>query len=499
MIRTFVLLAAVGSLARATTPDGNANSECCVELLAESSLQGKVFLPESSTYDARLADYYSKNAALAPSCMVLPTSTANVATIAATIYKNQCQFGIRSGGHSAHANSNSVDKGVTIDFGYMNTTTYNAGDDSVVIPAGSTWGQVYETLDPYGVSVAGGRASPVGVGGFTTGGGYSFHANAAGWACDTVRNWEIVLANGTVINANARENADLWRAQKGASGNFGFVTNVEFDIQPTNKVWGGFIFYPAARATALFQAYVDFVKDMDKKPNSQALLGILGNETPNVQYLAPISENTGTADRAAFEGFFSIPNATSSVKDHTYADIAPLVVALTHPGWYSNWIVELYASNVEMLSFINEAFINALAKMRATVPNRGFSFLVELQPVTQSIVAHGAARGGNVLGLERAVASGPALMCMLSLTVETAELQDALLPLARELHAEIVDFADERGFNRQWRYAPYAWGEQDPLADYGAENIALIKAAADKYDPAGVFQSLRASGFKIPA
>lgn len=62
-------------------------------------------------------------------------------------------------------------------------------------------------------------------------------------------------------------------------------------------------------------------------------MGIIGDETPNVQYLAPISENTGTADRTPFEGFFSVPNATSSVKDHTYADIAPLVVPLTHPGW----------------------------------------------------------------------------------------------------------------------------------------------------------------------
>lgn len=112
--------------------------------------------------------------------------------------------------------------------GYMNTTTYTPGADSVITPTGSTWGQVYETLDPFGVSVAGGRASPVGVGGFTTGGGYSYHANAAGWACDTVRNFEIVLANGTVINANAQENEDLWHAQKGASGNFGFVTNIEF-------------------------------------------------------------------------------------------------------------------------------------------------------------------------------------------------------------------------------------------------------------------------------
>lgn len=56
---------------------------------------------------------------------------------------------------------------------------------------------------------------------------YSFHSNLKGFACDSVVNFEIVLANGTIINANANENADLWKAQKGGSGNFGFVTRID--------------------------------------------------------------------------------------------------------------------------------------------------------------------------------------------------------------------------------------------------------------------------------
>lgn len=45
-----------------------------------------------------------------------------------------------------------------------------------------------------------------------------------------VENWEIVLANGTVVNANANENADLWKAQKGGSGNLGFVTRIDQSV-----------------------------------------------------------------------------------------------------------------------------------------------------------------------------------------------------------------------------------------------------------------------------
>lgn len=56
---------------------------------------------------------------------------------------------------------------------------------------------------------------------------YSFHTNAHGFACDTVTNFEIVLANGTVVNANSTSNPDLFKAQKGGSGNLGFVTRID--------------------------------------------------------------------------------------------------------------------------------------------------------------------------------------------------------------------------------------------------------------------------------
>lgn len=57
--------------------------------------------------------------------------------------------------------------------GYMNTTTYNPETKIASIQPGSNWGQVYKTLDEYGVTTVGARGDVVGVGGFTTGGGVS--------------------------------------------------------------------------------------------------------------------------------------------------------------------------------------------------------------------------------------------------------------------------------------------------------------------------------------
>lgn len=164
----------------------------------------------------------------------------------------------------------------------------------------------------------------------------------------------------------------------------------------------------------------------------------------------------------------------------------------------SSWIVEMYSSDIRVLKFIDEALLRATAKMRASAPGSVFQVLLELQPVTQSMVQHSAANGGNVLGLERVVADGPAVMFLIALTVDTAANQDIILPLALEFREEVNAFATALGLNKDWKYAPYAFSDQSPLSHYGDENLALIRDVSKKFDPRGDFQTLRRSGFKIP-
>ncbi len=51
---------------------------------------------------------------------------------------------------------------------------------------------------------------------FYSGGGFGYVSRAYGLACDTIAEVEVVLADGTVINANANNNSDLlWASQGG--------------------------------------------------------------------------------------------------------------------------------------------------------------------------------------------------------------------------------------------------------------------------------------------
>ncbi len=92
----------------------------CSVLAHHETLQGKVLMPDTAGYNARLKTYYSANAAQHAWCMVLPESTHDVQAVARIISKHGCSFGIKAGAHSAWKGSNGVEQGITVDFGMLN-------------------------------------------------------------------------------------------------------------------------------------------------------------------------------------------------------------------------------------------------------------------------------------------------------------------------------------------------------------------------------------------
>lgn len=82
-------------------------------------------------------------------------------------------------------------------------------------------GDVYGTLDPFNLTAVGGRILGIGVGGSILGSGLSYLTDLYGLACDNVVNFEVVLADGSLVNANNTSNTDLFWALKGGINNFG--------------------------------------------------------------------------------------------------------------------------------------------------------------------------------------------------------------------------------------------------------------------------------------
>lgn len=90
---------------------------------------------------------------------------------------------MRSGGHSPNPGFSSIAKpGVLIDLSGLDGISVSDDKETVSIGPGQRWGNVYDALDPYGVSVIGARIPNVGVGGLLLGGKSGVPCMKRGWA-----------------------------------------------------------------------------------------------------------------------------------------------------------------------------------------------------------------------------------------------------------------------------------------------------------------------------
>ncbi|KAH7037037.1 FAD binding domain-containing protein [Microdochium trichocladiopsis] len=476
------------------------SNACCNALSKHPSLAGKVAYPDTALYSTRLDSYWSSSAALAPWCMVLPTATDEVSAVASVLSTNQCPFGIRSGGHSQWAGASSVQDGVTIDLGFFNSTTFDADRQVASIRPGSRWQGAYDTLEPFGVSVPGGRAGIVGVAGFTLGGGYSYYFNSLGFAADNVVNYEAVLADGQVVNASADENADLWHALKGSSGNLGLVTRFDIRTIPSIAIWGGLTTYELGSIDAVWQAFANFADNVDADPASQSIVyTIFVGGQFIVQSLLTNHDALDTA--AAFAEFRTVPATGTTATVRTIADLANELSGGQPIGIHADWFVTQFKTDVRIMKFVAEQHTAMIETLQTLIsPDAQLQTLCQFQPVSPSAVAKGKESGGNVMGLDAVVPDGKATtMFLFTAQVVTPEDEPTIIAHALDFIDKIDEFSKSLGQFIDWKFLNYAYKTQNPIASYGAQDVGLIKAAAAKYDPKGVFQKLRHSGFKIPA
>lgn len=259
-----------------------AASKEVVEALKNQGLGHLVCDAESPLYQERVKSYWSLTAQKTPSYFLHPRSTHDVASIVKVLKDHPgCHFAIRSGGHVAWGASN-IDKGICIDLGmHMHGVTVDKKQGVVSIEPGAHWSDVYKSVEPYGVAVAGGRSGGVGVAGFLTGGGISWYIPRVGFGCDQLVRAEVVLADGQVVVASRDDHAGLWRALKGASaGNFGVVTRFDLRVLPFEGLWAGMLVSEAspARTDDHVAAMKAFTDASERHPNSSYI--VLWNYEP---------------------------------------------------------------------------------------------------------------------------------------------------------------------------------------------------------------------------
>ena len=287
----------------------------------DKAIPGSVVQKPSREYTLENKDFWSLTEILSPSCIFKPKTAQDIGTAIKLLQQSNASFAVRSGGHMGITGANNIDDGVLMVMSELKALELNADKSVLSIGPAWKWNQVYEQLEPHNLAVQGGRVSPIGVPGLLLGGGISFYGNARGFACDDVINFEVVLADGSIQNANATNNPDSYFALKGGSSNFGIVTRFDMLTFPGAKVWGGVYSVDAPHIPALLDAVANYTVN-SKDPKSACIPAVLGTDPPvGAAIIFYDSDNERDANPLDLQPFTDIPSVASTVSVRTLRSI----------------------------------------------------------------------------------------------------------------------------------------------------------------------------------
>lgn len=184
----------------------------------------------------------------------------NTAEVAAVL-RNAADAGltvtVRGGGHNV-AGAAVADGAVLIDLSLMRGVTVDPAARLATAQGGCLLRDVDAATTPHGLACPAGVVSHTGLAGLALGGGYGWLARRWGLTCDHVVTAEVVLPDGTVVEA--ADDPDLLWALRGGGGNFGIVTRFTLRLRPVGPVCHRSGVWPMPDAPAALAAYREFAE-----------------------------------------------------------------------------------------------------------------------------------------------------------------------------------------------------------------------------------------------
>ncbi|KAJ7762619.1 hypothetical protein B0H16DRAFT_1719067 [Mycena metata] len=149
-----------------------------------------------------------------------------------------------SGHHGAIASLEKMEHGVQISLSKLNEISVNSDGHTANIGGGALSKSVSDTLWPLGKQTVTGMCECTSLAGPLLGGGHGFLQGKYGLMIDQLVEARVVLADGTLVTANAEKYPDLFWALRGAGHNFGIVTQVKYKLYdvPEDNQWVAGIF-----------------------------------------------------------------------------------------------------------------------------------------------------------------------------------------------------------------------------------------------------------------
>ena len=192
-----------------------------------------------------------------PAAVVRCADAADVAAALDFAQTAGLEVSVRGGGHG-YAGTAVCDDGLMIDLSDCNAVVVDPESRRVRVGGGAKLADLDAACQEHGLAVPGGIISHTGVGGLTLGGGMGWLTRAYGLSVDNLVGAEVVLAGGRIVRTDATREPDLFWALRGGGGNFGVVTEFEFEARPVGPiVHMGLLFWELDRGAEALRACQD--------------------------------------------------------------------------------------------------------------------------------------------------------------------------------------------------------------------------------------------------
>ena len=430
------------------------------------SLAGEVIGPDDSEYDPARRCF---NALVdrRPAVIARCTGPGDVAAAFDYARAHELEVAVRGGGHNP-AGHCVLDGGLVIDLSPLREVEVDGDARIARAEGGATWLDFDTATQKVGLVAPGGVVVSTGVAGLTLGGGIGHLTAQHGLTCDNLVGAELVTPDGAVVRASPDENAELLWGLRGAGGNFGVATRLEFGLHALGRVVGGVLEYRGRGVRDALRRFRDVVARSPRDLSCQAVLSVDESMAPLLVVLPCYTGPDG--DTEDLRALRSAPGlAHDGLRAHSFLD-QQLVVDSAYGEnrhyWKGHFVREL-----------PDELLDALLERLVALGLPPGGVLIES--------LHGAPKDADgsagVVGFRRAAFNVSAVA-----TWQDAGLDEQHMAWARDTAAAIEPWSFSGG-----GYVNYMQADE-PIervrAAFGAEAFERLRALKRRYDPDNVLR-----------
>ncbi|RYP28694.1 hypothetical protein DL767_007091 [Monosporascus sp. MG133] len=457
------------------------------------SSEASIVFPDSPEWDNATARWSSWSA---PSYNIafIPAEERDIAIGLRYMSSHNISFLAMGGGHGNTITLGTVQDTVLVNMERFDHIRVNC-DDTITVGGGARFGPVYTAAYNAGRELPLGSCACVGVGGATLGGGHSRLQGVYGMIVDALVSMRVALWDGSIVEASATRNADLFWAMRGAGHNFGIVLDFTFRTWPLRNdglTYNADMTFTGDSIEGIFTVINELIPDQDpglavdvfiltdritREPITYVNIVYAGTREEGDRFTARFATNSNSTGAHIERLFLNVTMAPWDQIIHVAAG-GMIDHACTQGPHYNVYSTSMARFDIAQQREIYDSYVDFV---RANPLAIGSLILYEIfgQRAVVEQPAEDTAVGNRHLGN---------ILAILQTTYTDVSVEPAADAWVRSWRDQIID-PQHSGYDNQAVYVNYAHGDEPLEAMYGYEpwRLERLRSLKQRYDPHGFF------------